>query len=87
MPRFLARFSRLYRPADALLAEALTLCETAPANAPQASAHAPDDGPFVGWFDSSYDLQNGLAVTEHAGLDDVPAQAMAVAWWDDCRIA
>lgn len=23
------------------------------------------EGPFVGWFDSSHDLQHGLAITEH----------------------
>jgi hypothetical protein len=23
------------------------------------------EGPFVGWFDSSHDLLNGVAVTEH----------------------
>lgn len=30
-----------------------------------------EDGPFIGWFDSSHDLLNGLAVTEHGALEDL----------------
>lgn len=45
-------------------------------------ATAAEDGlPACGWFDSSYELRRGLAVTEHGGLDDGATVALAVAVW------
>ncbi|WP_428421194.1 hypothetical protein [Methylibium sp.] len=37
--------------------------------------------PACGWFDSSYELHRGLAVTEHGGLEDDAAVALAVSIW------
>lgn len=37
--------------------------------------------PTCGWFDSSHDLRCGLAVTEHAGLEDGATVALAVGLW------
>lgn len=39
---------------------------------------APADAPCCGWFDSSYELSQGLLVTEHRELDDPATLAMAV---------
>lgn len=45
-------------------------------------AAAAEDGlPACGWFDSSYELRRGLAVTEHGGLEDGATVALAVAVW------
>lgn len=45
------------------------------------AAAAEDDLPACGWFDSSYELRHGLAVTEHGGLEDGATVALAVAVW------
>lgn len=45
------------------------------------AAAAEDDLPACGWFDSSYELRRGLAVTEHGGLEDGATVALAVAVW------
>lgn len=45
-------------------------------------AAAVEDGlPACGWFDSSYELRRGLAVTEHGGLEDGATVALAVTTW------
>ncbi len=39
---------------------------------------AQGDAPCCGWFDSSYELRQGLLVTEHRDLDDPATLALAV---------
>ena len=51
-----------------------------------ASASAPDDERPLGcgWFDSSHELQQGLVVQEHAGVDALGAELPLNAWLALC---
>lgn len=63
-------------------ASALALVRARRAARQDDGAAAIEDGlPACGWFDSSYELRRGLAVTEHGGLDDDATVALAVTVW------